>query len=74
MHTVQQAYDLIDAYRRALKLLAQAATEAESVPEHRAEDEASGCPSDTISDARAHLAERIDLLRHWLAVHDREAA
>ena len=74
MHTVQQAHDNIEEYRRVLALLAQADAALRLIPEHRAEDDASTSPSDTISDAEAHLAERIDLLRGWLAVHDREAA
>ena len=74
MHTVQQAHDNLDAYRRVLALLAQADAALRLIPEHRVEYDASTSPSDTLSDAQAHLAERIDLLRGWLGVHEREAA
>ncbi len=72
--TVQAAYDLIESYQRAMKLLDAAYTETESEPEHVAEDDCSSMPLDKISDAQAALSDRIDALRGWLGVHDREAA
>lgn len=72
---VQAAYDLIDAYQRAIHHLGAAYKEAESEPEHIAENDCDGDhPLDAISDAMAALSGHIDALRGWLGQHDREAA
>ncbi len=73
--SVQQAYDVIDAYGRALALLAKARVEVDAEPEHAAEYECgTNHPLDGISTVEAALEERIEALRMWLGVHDREAA
>lgn len=73
--TVAAAYENIEAYQRALGLLAKAKAEIESEPEHVAENECDGGhPLDALSDCEAYLQNRIDALRSWIAPREREAA
>lgn len=75
MSTVADAYDNIEAYQRALRLLDQAHAEITALPEHEAEYECDGNhPVDAVSDCRAYLKDRIDALRGWIAPREREAA
>ena len=75
INSVQHAYDVIDAYGRALALLAKARAEVDAEPEHAAEyDCGINHPLDGISTVEAALEERIEALRMWLGVHDRDEA
>lgn len=73
--SIVAAYENVEAYTAAVKLLLHARIEVTRFDEHPAEHDCDGGhPLDSIGDAIGCLKERIDALRCFIGAHEEEDA